>query len=382
MSHKLVRLAACGLFFGVVLSGVASAAPTAQQIADALAAAMDATGESKVTYQGVAGSGDDVTLSGFVMTDPDGNTVTIPALVISGAAERETGGFTAARITFDGGSGKSENDTITWQTGSLENATVPSAEEVKARAKIRPFTRFQVGTINVTSTEMAAPVDIATVSVEVGEVVDGALSDLVLKTDGVRIPGALITDEQQKALIQALGYSDFLVNLTVDGSFDSVADILTVRRINIDTADVGTLAITGRFSGVSLGGMATSDQAKAAEAQSKARLDNVTVRFDNGGVVERALDMQAEMIGGTRDEVVVQLSGALPFLLNIIGNPAFQQKLATAGAAFLASPGSLTVEMTPTEPVTFEEITKAVADDPGALPDMLVIEVTANRPAN
>lgn len=382
MPAKLLRLAACGLFFGAVLTGTAEAAPDAQKIADALVAAMNATGEAEVTYDSATNNGDDVVLTGFSVVDTDGNTAAIPQLVISGAAEREDGGFTAAEIAFDNGSATSDGDTITWQTGAMQDAVVPSVEEVKARAKMRPFTQLDVGSINITGPDMAAAVDIATVSMSVGDVIDGALSDLVLKTNGIHIPSELVTDPQQKALIQALGYDEFLVDLTVDGAFDSVADVLTLRTITLHAADVGTLTMTGKFSGISVGGMAASDEEKAADAKSNARLDTMTIRFDNGGVVERGLDMQAEMIGGTREDVVAQMSGALPFLLNVIGNQKFQEKLAVAGAAFLATPQSLTIVMSPAEPVPLEDITDAIGDNPGTLPDLLVIEVEANEAAN
>ena len=59
---------------------------------------------------------------------------------------------------------------------------------------------------------------------------------------------------------------------------------------------------------------------------------------DNSGIVERSLDMQAKMMGGTREEVADQLSGALPLLLNALENPAFQEKVAVAASACTTRP--------------------------------------------
>ena len=59
------------------------------------------------------------------------------------------------------------------------------------------------------------------------------------------------------------------------------------------------------------------------DALANGKLENLTIRFDNAGVVERALDMQAKMMGASREDIVAQLNGALPFMLNAINNPAF-----------------------------------------------------------
>ncbi len=115
------------------------------------------------------------------------------------------------------------------------------------------------------------------------------------------------------------------------------------------------------------------------DALANGKLENLTIRFDNTGVVERALDMQAKMMGASREDIVAQLNGALPFMLNAINNPAFQEKVATAGQAFLADPKSLTITVSPAQPVPFQEIMGNAMSAPQTLPDMLGIDVTANN---
>jgi hypothetical protein len=303
--------------------------------------------------------------------------MTIPTLVITGAAERSPGGFTAKAMTFDNGSGVNDGDTVKWQKGSLSDAVVPSADEVKAKAKLRPFSTLSLAGINVTGPDMKAPVDVASMDLAIGDIVDGTPSDITLKTVGVKLPGALFDDPEVQSVLQALGYTDFVLGLTLDGGFDTAADSVNVRSLAVDITNVGKIGITGKFSGISV--RALTDTTKSGEATSKAKLDNLTLRFDNAGVVERALDMQAKSTGSTPKEVVDEFTNALPFMLTLIGNEAFEGKVAKAASDFLHAPKSITVKASPATPVPLEEIGSAISDDPSKLPDLLVVDITANN---
>jgi len=133
----------------------------------------------------------------------------------------------------------------------------------------------------------------------------------------------------------------FSLSIALDGGYEHTTDTLTLRTLTIDTADVGKLAIDGKFSGVPLSkltdGNATQDLA------SKGKLESFHLRFDNSGIVEKVLDMQAQQSGVKRADIVTQFTGALPLLLNVVGNQAFQDKIATAVTAFLNDPKSITL---------------------------------------
>jgi hypothetical protein len=357
------------------LAGTALAAD-AKQIADALVAAINADGESTVTYESATASGDDVTITNLKIDQADDSQALFPTVVISGAAAREPGGFSASRITLDNGSAKADTETFKWATASVDGAVVPSPDEIKAKKGIIPFTRLSIAGINVTGEDMAAPVEIASITAEIGGVADGQVRDFKTTVSEIKVPAVLFTegDEETKAVFEQLGYNEFLIDVEVDGGFDSAIDALTLRTVSFDTTDVGKLGISGKFGGVSMKTLADDDTAAA-----NAKLENLTIRFDNSGIVERSLDMQAKMMGGTREEVADQLSGALPLLLNALENPTFQEKVAVAASAFLKDPKSLTLTATPASPVPFAEIMEAVGNAPSTLPDLLKFEITANN---
>jgi hypothetical protein len=113
------------------------------------------------------------------------------------------------------------------------------------------------------------------------------------------------------AVDEGLGYEPH-VNLVVEGGYETGSDRLTVRSFAIDAADIGKFSLSGIISGVKASDM-TGDANPDALANGK--LESLTIRFDDAGVVERALDQQAKMMGASREDIVAQLNGALPFML-------------------------------------------------------------------
>lgn len=375
MSTMVSRLALRGLVLGVALGAAPAFAADAKQIADAVVAAVGAGGESTATYDSATANGDDVTITNLKVVG-DGDTVTIPTSVIVGAVPRDKGGFTATSMSFDNATFVGKDGTATWQTASVQNAIVPSPDEIKAKAKITPFTDLTVAGINISGGDLPAPLDIGTIAMKLGGTTDsGAPSEFTMTIGTLKLPPELFAgDAQSKQVLDALGYtSGFTINIDVDGGYDSAGDALTLRTIGVDAVDVGKLTIGGKFSGMPLSQMTDNVDFKDG------KLDSFSLRFDNAGIVERALDMQAKMMGGTREEVVTQLSQAMPFMLNAIGNEPFQNKLAAAGAAFLKDPKSITIVAAPSAPVPFDQIGSTVETAPQTLPDLLAVDVQANN---
>jgi hypothetical protein len=167
-----------------------------------------------------------------------------------------------------------------------------------------------------------------------------------------------------------------MLNMAVEGGYETGSDRLTLRNFAMDAPEVGKFSLAGTFSGVKASELADN---ASPDALANGKLENLTIRFDNAGVVERALDMQAKMMGASREDIVAQLNGALPFMLNAINNPPFQEKVAKAAQAFLTDPKSLTITVSPAQPVAFQEIMGSAMSAPQSLPDMLAIDVTANN---
>lgn len=377
MSRQFRSLALGSTALLLVVGAGQAYAADATQIADALVAAMQASGETKMTYESATADGDNVTITGVSAVNDDGGTITIPTITIADAAPRDGGGFTASGMTFDNGKVIDDDSNVSWGKGSLVDATVPSPDEIKAKAHIRPFSRVDVGEINIEGSDLPAPLKIGSFGLAIDLDDEGNPRDFDMNVASIDIPPEVFAeDPQQKAILDELGYDGFVVNLDLAGAYETEGDELTLRNFAIEADDVGKLVISGKFNGVSMSKMMDGADPSAAANGS---LESLTIRFDNTGIVERGLDMQAKMMGVDRADVVAQNAGALPFMLNFLGNPAFQEKVAKAGAAFLNDPKSITIAVMPPNPVGFVEIMGAAEQAPQTLPDMLSVDITANN---
>jgi len=378
MSPKLRRFALGGVALCVAYGAGPAFAADANQIADALVAAVTASGESQASFDSASAAGDDVTIVNLKMTGEDGESVAIPTVFITNAQPRDPGGFTASAMSFDNATMLSDGNTITWGSASVTDATVPSADEIKAKAKIRPFSKMDIANLNISGGDLPVPLDIASVGVALDLDEGGLPRDFALNVASISVPQEIIAgaDDDFRQLMEGLGYTSLMVNLMVEGGYETGSDRLTVRNFAIDAADVGKFAVSGIISGVKASDMASD---ASPDALANGKLESLSIRFDNAGVVERALDMQAKMMGASRDDIVAQLNGALPFMLNAINNPAFQEKVAKAGQAFLTDPKSLTITANPAQPVPFQDIMGSAMSAPQTLPDTLAIDVTANN---
>jgi hypothetical protein len=352
----------------------APAAPDARQIADALAAAAVATGRVQASYDDATANGDVITISGFKIVRGDAKTLTVPSVVVTGAAMRAPGGVTATSIAFNGGTAKRGEDIVTWKTGLIEDAIVPSPEEIKAEIDFRPFGMLVVNGLTIAESNLAKPVTADEVRVVMDNDTDGYPTAFAAQITGLQFGVEVLEDRpQEKAIVDALGYESFDVNVNVAGAFDRQNETMTLETFTINTAEVGTISIKARFSGMSPGKIAAARL--DAKARSDAKLENLQIRFDNAGVVERALDMHAALIWGTRADAVAQVNAALPLVLHFIGNDAFQAEVATAVQTFLADPQSISVSATPSKPVSLEQILET---NRAGLPDLLSADVSAN----
>jgi hypothetical protein len=319
-----------------------------------------------------------VTITNLKVTG-DGDTMTIPSMVVTGAAARDKGGFTANAISFDKGDVQTaDKGEVTWETGRVEGATVPSADEIKAKTHISPFDGIKMTGVAIKGGQLAAPIEIQEINGKVKVDSNGTPTDFNSNFISMKFPLELIDDAQQRAIVQSLGYTGpFVVNIAAEGGYETKSNTLDLRSFVIDTTDVGKIGIVGKFSSLPLSQLA--DPAKSQQVASTGKLDKFSLRFDNAGIVEKVLDMQAKQSGMKKEEFVAQITGALPFMLNFIGNDAFQKKVADAVTSFLNQPKSITVSVAPSEPIEFTKIYGTAQSAPNTLPDLLGADISANN---
>jgi hypothetical protein len=341
-----------GLLVAAIAADRSEAAMAPRECADALIAAMAASGVT-ATFADATASGDAVTITGISAKQASGRTLTIDSLTFANPIAREPGGFTSERMDFIGATATLRDNTLRAASGQVEKAVVPSADEVKARTRVTPFSRALVSGITATDKETSeeAPVSIGSVELLLGDLSKGVPNSMKLTVSGITVDGArLAAFSIPTAMIEdpdAPG--DMRFDVVLDTVYDSENDALTIRAITLSAPRIGSLTVSASVSGLPLGALAGEKRNETAMA---AKLDSATLRFENKGVVERMLDEQAKISGETRQQYLDKLLPKLPELLGErLGNSELQQKLAAAAEAFLKDPKSITVESRPSEPV-------------------------------
>lgn len=369
-----------GLALLAMLAAPAYAAPEPAAVADQIVAALAARGEAVATYETAVADGTSVIVTGvrIAQKDRENRLIELPEVRLDGVSERPGGGYSATSATFDGGTVVDQGRRIAWATAAAGEVILPSPDEIAAEAKIRPFAFMELTGVQVfrsTSDSPATTVDRAGFSM--GAVAEGEPTALGVDASGITVTVDELVPGRRALLMKSLGYDTLLVDLTLAASFDPFADTLELDPLVVAVADLGTITVSGRFLGVSVGDFAAgSRRDEAAEA---AAVEALSVRFDNTGVVERALKRQADAMGVEPDTFVENFLGAVPFMLNFIGNPPFQAKIADAARTFLREPRSVTFEAKPETPVSLESLVSAAATNRSALPDLLAVEVIANE---
>ena len=261
----------------------------------------------------------------------------------------------------------------------MQDVIVPSTAEIMAHAKIRPFGAATIGSLSVVrGAKGTTPLTVASVNLTLGAFSDTTPAAIHLSATGAKMPVAFINNPIGSAMITRMGYTEFDATVTMDAVYDTAKNSVAISSLLVDAAQVGKISFAAQLSDTSIGGIADPTQANGARAAS--RLDSLSIRFDDGGFTGRMLDMQADLVGGSRSDVIDGLVyGALPFVLNYVQNTAFRQQVTDAASTFLANPKNLTITAMPAMPVPLGEVLRTAVSDPLKLPDLLSPQVAADK---
>jgi hypothetical protein len=363
----------------LLLSTTAFAAPDATKIANSVVAALQAKGGAKASFDSASANGDDVVITNLKVSR-EGSDATVPSVVIASPVERTPGGFTAASISFDNGKIVDGEQTISWKTGISKDAVVPDPTEVHSTAKITPFSHFEIDGISVAAPNAPDPVTVDSFAVDLGNVVDGAPNEGKLTVAGINVPGSVLKAAGQgSSTLTDLGYDSLSLNVGVAGSYDAAKSALTINGITLDGKDMGKLSISGTFGGVPREKLQNADQLH--ELAPTATLEVAEVRFDDAGLTNRALDMQAKQLGAKREDLAAMVPGFLPLAFSQVNitDEAFQSEVSAAVSAYLKDPKSITVKFAPATPVLLTEVGKTALASPNGVLKLLGIGVAANN---
>jgi hypothetical protein len=193
-------------------------------------------------------------------------------------------------------------------------------------------------------------------------------------------PTSLDTNDSFSTQIKSLGYETIVLNLFGSAKWSADAGEVDVEELSIDGVDIGSLSLAVLLGGVTKDLVAQMQAPGGAEnAISKITVNEASLTYEDASLAGRVLDQQAKGAGQSRESFVEQITAAIPLLVTVIGNPAFQNKVSTAASSFLKDPMNLTIYVAPEKPVPLSDIAIAGQTAPQTLPDLLNVDVTANE---
>ena len=196
--------------------------------------------------------------------------------------------------------------------------------------------------------------------------------------DHLVIPVELIDDPMVVGQLQALGFSQLDISANSNVRFDEAAGSLHIEDVQLRLEDGGHLFFSGELSGLPL--LEIRSEEDLEQLMATAVINNVKLRFENLGGVDRGFGFAAQMQGVDATVFRQQIAGAVPFFLSNLGNPDFQAAAAPTIQAFLNDPGSLSVFALPGDPVAVLQLMALAESNPGKIIDLLGVKVEANTP--
>ncbi|MTH97232.1 hypothetical protein [Roseibium sp. RKSG952] len=362
--------------------------PSGNPIADNFLNLFETNKGEVESYGGVSENGNRVTITDIQLTDRqnDDTSIQIGSTTLEDADLLDNGRLAIEQLDIADFALQSKEAQMTVSRLTATGVTLPSPEE--ARLGVEPdsfgptYRSADLQALEFTDND-GNRFDIASITTSIDEMSGNlptagrfAINDLTINKNDLDAEGQKTLDD--------LGYDSLSISVSGSGKWDPSAATLEIDDLTISGEDAGTMTIN-----VALGGITPEVVAELNEAQDDpgkamgivqgVTVDGLSIAFDNASLIERMLDKQANEAGTDRQAYVSKLTSALPMMLNVLQNQAFQAKVSSALTSFLANPQNLTVSVQPNAPVPVPQIMGSAMLAPQTLPQLLNVGVEANK---
>ena len=230
---------------------------------------------------------------------------------------------------------------------------------------------------------------------EMTEPSDGEAMEFTGAAEGFTLDLSLMEDEDQLAVVQALGYEQVEGYLEMAGSWNPQDGRTALSQFDVTVADAGTFGMSfdlGGYTPALIGSLREMQKQIAANpdadnsAQGLAILGllqqlsfhGAEIAFADDSLTGKVLDFVARNQGMQPSDVANQAKAVVPFALAQLNNPELAMQAAQAVSAFLDDPQSLRVSAVPAQPVPFALIMATAMSTPTELTKSLNVSVSAN----
>ncbi|MCW5716689.1 MAG: hypothetical protein KIS68_02545 [Bauldia sp.] len=200
-----------------------------------------------------------------------------------------------------------------------------------------------------------------------------------LEVQGFAAPLTLLDDEFSRLLMQ-LGYSEAKGDFTVDIGWNEATETLALNDLYLALQGAGSIRANLAVVGVTRE-MLENPDAMAALAPEQLRLGGAQVLVTDETVADRLFAWTAEGTNTPAAQYRDEFIRGLPFLLGVMMDRDLAARISPALQQFLRTPGTLTLDVAPAEPVPFAAIIDTITRAPTEILELLGITMTAEPPA-
>ncbi|MCO5146660.1 MAG: hypothetical protein M9895_10860 [Aquamicrobium sp.] len=309
---------------------------------------------------------------------------------------RDDKGYRVERITLADFSGADDEEEVRFAAEGIELGNVLLPDEDK-RDNYGGFLFYETFALDRMALTIAGT-DVFTMGdmhFEVTEPDGDTPMDFSGAAESFTVDLSLMEDENQLAVMEALGLKQMKGYMEVEGSWNPNDGRLAFSQYDMTVVEAGTLGFTFDLGGYtpSLIASLRELQKQMAEnpdsdnsAQGLAILGllqqmtfhNAEISFADDTLTNKVLDFVAKNQGMRAADIANQAKAVVPFALAQLNNPELTAQASQAVSTFLDDPQSLTVSARPAQPVPFALLMATAMTTPVELTKSLGVTVTAN----
>lgn len=181
-------------------------------------------------------------------------------------------------------------------------------------------------------------------------------------------------DQDARSAFEKLGYERINISYALSLLWDEASEMLSAST-NSSLQNGGDVNADLEIGGVPRSVFENPETAQNALAF--LTFNAASVVFNDSSIVDRALQSVAKEQDKDVDQLKQELLGALPFVMSVLNKPDFVDDVSAALTKLLDDSGSIVATAKPDQPVSVMQVIAGGATAPGALVDLLQVEVTA-----
>ncbi|MCO5156453.1 MAG: hypothetical protein M9945_06825 [Aquamicrobium sp.] len=309
---------------------------------------------------------------------------------------RDDKGYRVERITLADFSGADDEEEVRFAAEGIELGNVLLPDEDK-RDNYGGFLFYETFALDRMALTIAGT-DVFTMGdmhFEVTEPDGDTPMDFSGAAESFTVDLSLMEDENQLAVMEALGLKQMKGYMEVEGSWNPNDGRLAFSQYDMTVVEAGTLGFTFDLGGYTPSLIASlrelqKQMAENPDSDNSAQglailglLQQMTfhsaeISFADDTLTNKVLDFVAKNQGMRAADIANQAKAVVPFALAQLNNPELTAQASQAVSTFLDDPQSLTVSARPAQPVPFALLMATAMTTPVELTKSLGVTVTAN----